>query len=471
MKKQLFAIGMVLLVAGCAKQPDYECKFTLNGETQLTLNFINVDKPESFAFFYDQSFPAEQYQKIFSVESDTTFEYVLPLNHPAQATCVNRCFSFYMFLVQNEPLTVTVDLANDTLAYEGFTQSICSFLNATTFYNEYESDQSYFSKIDADFAFKQKQLDSAYAAGQLPKWFFDLKTDDLYFENNVLFKYPTALQLNLFDSLIKSTPLRESKYFWLYNYVGFLCMYNDPEFVPSYDKAFPDSIYYQYVQNNIDKVKPKLPENIASFFIASRLSNYLNLLRRAETLAEYDAKNEYLNKLFAKYSNLITDTTLRDYITNEQENIQNDLISRKSLKPGDKAPNFYLKSLNGKSVSLTDYKGKLVLLNFWDTFCSVCIGPAIPLKNALVEKYGKYGFELVNICLNDAPETVQKIVKERNALGEQLICKGNWADNLRGSYTIRARPQYTLIDRDGLIIKDRLWIDSAAYYIEKSLGK
>ena len=58
MKKQLFAIGMVLLVAGCAKQPDYECKFTLNGETQLTLNFINVDKPESFAFFYDQSFPA-----------------------------------------------------------------------------------------------------------------------------------------------------------------------------------------------------------------------------------------------------------------------------------------------------------------------------------------------------------------------------------------------------------------------------
>ena len=103
MKKQLFAIGMALLVAGCAKQPDYECKFTLNGETHLTFNFTNVDTPKSFAFFYNQSFPGGQHQYIFSVEHDTTIEYTLQLNHPAEPNAVVcHIIICYKWLVLNQ---------------------------------------------------------------------------------------------------------------------------------------------------------------------------------------------------------------------------------------------------------------------------------------------------------------------------------------------------------------------------------
>ena len=57
MKKQLLLIATALFAVGCTQKSDYECRFTLNGETHLTFNFTNVDTPKSFAFFYDQSFP------------------------------------------------------------------------------------------------------------------------------------------------------------------------------------------------------------------------------------------------------------------------------------------------------------------------------------------------------------------------------------------------------------------------------
>ncbi len=114
MKKQLLLIATALFAVGCAQKSDYECQFTLNGETHLTFNFTNVDKPDSFIFGYHQSFPLDQHKFILSIESDTTFEFTLPLNHPAEATCQFRSdYSYFnIFLVQNESLTVNVDIAN-----------------------------------------------------------------------------------------------------------------------------------------------------------------------------------------------------------------------------------------------------------------------------------------------------------------------------------------------------------------------
>ena len=128
-----------------------------------------------------------------------------------------------------------------------------------------------------------------------------------------------------------------------------------------------------------------------------------------------------------------------------------------------------VKNLENESVSLSNFADKLVLLNFWNTHCEGCIART-PQKNALVEKYGKQGFELVNICLEDAPEACQQIVKDNNALGSHLICKGKWAQNLLDSYWITGVAHYTLIDRNGLIIKNHIEPDSIVYYIEKYIS-
>ena len=471
MKKQLLAIGIVLLIAGCARQPEYECKFTLNGETNLIFNFTNVNTPKSFSFFYNQSFPTNQHRRIFSVECDTTFEFTLPLNHPTEAPCWCDNFDFIMFLVQNETLTVNIDLANSTVSFDGFTEPICNYLtnNPTWLFEDFENDESCFAKLDSRYADKQKSLDSAYTAGLLPKWFRDLQTENLSFHKVFLKQGYTKDGFNNMDSLRKNEPIRESQYYWIDDYKNFLYMFFAPRFDTLLGPNVSDDAFYEYVQDNINTIKNNLPEEIVSFFTAVRLSGYLHSLRKAHNQSEYNEKNKYLNGLIEANSSLIKDTALLNYITSEQQNIYNNLITESALKKGDKAPNFYLKNIDDKSVSLSDFAGKLVLLNFWDTHCSACI-TSIPKKNALVEKFGKQGFELVNICLDHAPDAWRQIINDHHPLGEELICKGQWEKNLRDKYLISGRPHFVLVDRNGLIIENHVKGDSLEVFIERNIS-
>lgn len=470
MKKQLLLIATALFAVGCTQKSDYECQFTLNGETHLTFNFTNVDTPKSFAFFYNQSFPGGQHQYIFSVEHDTTIEYTLPLNHPAEAICYCRSnnLTFNMFLVQNEPLIANYDMANDSIWFVGFTKPICEHLssNPTWLYEDYDEDTSCFAKIDKAYLSKQKSLDSAFNAKQLPKWFYELQTENLLY-HKIELKESYAWHFGYVDNLRKENPIRESKYYWLDSYTSVLFMYHDPKFDSVIYQPTSREVYLNCTQNNLDIIKAHLPEDIVSYYTASRLSVFLN--RRVKSVSEYEPWNEDLNKLLAENSSLIKDSAMLNYIVNEQKNIYNDLLTRNTLKPGDKAANFYLKNVDDKSVSLSDFAGKLVLLNFWDTHCSACIA-SIPKKNALVEKFGKQGFELVNICLDNAPDVWRQIINEHHPLGEQLICKGQWEKNLRDKYMISGRPHFVLVDRNGLIIANHVKGDSLEVYIERNIG-
>lgn len=468
MKKQLLLIATALFAVGCTQKSDYECRFTLNGETHLTFNFTNVDTPKSFEFFYDQSFPSDIHHYFFSVEHDTIIEYTLPLNHPAEVRCGCDDMGFIMFLVQNEPLTVNVNLANRTFSFEGFTKAICDYLteHPTDLFEDYSSGD--FAKIDKVYQQKQKDLKSAFAAGKLPKWFFDLETENLLFANT-FYKKNFATSPNQFEELRKIAPVRECKYFWLPNYAQVLSIYCDPKFDSAIYQRPSRDAYFNCTQNNLDIINSHLPENIVSYYTAARLSVFVKFLQKAKSVSQYEQENEYLNKLLATNSSRVKDTAMLNYIVNEPKNIYNDLITRNTLKPGDKAPNFYLKNVDDKSVSLSDFTGKLVLLNFWDTYCSACIA-TIPKKNALVEKFGKQGFELVNICLDNAPDVWRQIISEHHPLGEQLICKGQWEKNLRDKYMISSRPHFVLVDRNGLIIDSHVKGDSLEVFIERNIS-
>ena len=471
MKKQLLLIATALFAVGCTQKSDYECQFTLNGETHLTFNFTNVDTPKSFAFFYNQSFPADQHQYIFSIEHDTTIEYTLPLNHPAEAICYCRSnnLSFNMFLVQNEPLIANYDMENDSIWFVGFTKPICEHLscNPTWLYEDYDIDASAFAKIDKAYQLKQKSLDSAFNAKQLPKWFYDLQTENLLY-HKIGLKESYAWHFGYVDKLRKENPIRECKYYWLDSYNEQLCIYRDPKYDSIIYNHCGRDIFYQWSQNNLDIVNSHLPEDIVSYYTAARLSVFVDFLRRAQSVSEYEKEKLNFDKMIATNSSRIKDTALLNYIVNEPNKIYSNLITQNTLKPGDKAPNFYLKNVDDKSVSLSDFAGKLVLLNFWDTHCSACIA-SIPKKNALVEKFGKQGFELVNICLDNAPDVWRQIISDHHPLGEQLICKGQWEKNLRDKYMISSRPHFVLVDRNGLIIDSHVKGDSLEVYIERNI--
>jgi thiol-disulfide isomerase/thioredoxin len=92
------------------------------------------------------------------------------------------------------------------------------------------------------------------------------------------------------------------------------------------------------------------------------------------------------------------------------------------LKAGGPAPDFSLKDLNGRDERLADYKGKVVLVNFWATWCDPC-REEIPWLIEMQEKYGAKGFTVLGIAMDEEgkPVVAPFVAKERYDVNGQKL--------------------------------------------------
>ena len=115
---------------------------------------------------------------------------------------------------------------------------------------------------------------------------------------------------------------------------------------------------------------------------------------------------------------------------------------------GKPAPAFTLKALDGKNVALADFKGDVVLLDFWGTFCPPCV-QALPELQALHSKYGKSGFAVIGVTVDDRLPMVEKATQ--NAKVTYPIVQATPA--VWSAYKVNALPSLVLVGRDGKIVK------------------
>jgi peroxiredoxin len=110
------------------------------------------------------------------------------------------------------------------------------------------------------------------------------------------------------------------------------------------------------------------------------------------------------------------------------------------------APGFTLQSSTGEQVSLESLKGKVVMVNFWATWCVPC-RQEMPHLQALYERYGNLGFELlaVNVEKNNA-EGARKWLEETPVTFPVLLDGNNQVSKL---YKVQTMPSTVLIGRDG----------------------
>jgi thiol-disulfide isomerase/thioredoxin len=139
----------------------------------------------------------------------------------------------------------------------------------------------------------------------------------------------------------------------------------------------------------------------------------------------------------------------------------NTAAAAKTNKPGGgpPAPDVTLKDLDGKDVSIAQYKGKVVLVNFWATWCDPCRFE-IPWLIDMQQKYGAKGFTVLGVAMDDEGRSVVApfVDKERfevNGGKSQMnypIVIGNdaAADKFGG---LLGYPTSVLIGRDGKQIK------------------
>ena len=115
---------------------------------------------------------------------------------------------------------------------------------------------------------------------------------------------------------------------------------------------------------------------------------------------------------------------------------------------GRPAPAFRLTTLDGQPVALEDLAGKVVLLDFWATFCAPCVA-ALPDLQALHAKYQSAGFSVVGVSVDDRLALVRKATK---AAGVTYPLLQSTAD-VWNAYKVNALPALILVDRQGRIVK------------------
>jgi peroxiredoxin len=115
----------------------------------------------------------------------------------------------------------------------------------------------------------------------------------------------------------------------------------------------------------------------------------------------------------------------------------------------EKAPDFSLKDLGGGMVSLTSMRGKVLLLNFWATWCPPCVSE-MPSLNKLYQELRPRGFEVVAVSLDKSADGVREYVSKRGFKFLVLIDESNTVSR---RYKVFSTPTTFLIDRQGNIVE------------------
>jgi peroxiredoxin len=131
------------------------------------------------------------------------------------------------------------------------------------------------------------------------------------------------------------------------------------------------------------------------------------------------------------------------------------------------APDFSLESLDGKTMRLSDLRGKAVLLNFWATWCGPC-KIEMPWFVELQNRYASQGLQILGVAMDDASkEDIGKFAKEMGVNYPILIGKESVGDQYGG---VPALPESFLISRDGKIVDKIIGLRGKAE-IEDSVKK
>jgi peroxiredoxin len=127
-----------------------------------------------------------------------------------------------------------------------------------------------------------------------------------------------------------------------------------------------------------------------------------------------------------------------------------DLPAMKQLSVGGDPFPFSVKDISGKTQSLADYKGKVVLLDFWATWCVPC---KVEMPNVIRvhKKFNKQGFEIIGISLDNDRAALDKFIEANGMTWPQIFDGRGWQSGVAEKYKIRAIPATYLIDKQGKI--------------------
>ncbi len=112
---------------------------------------------------------------------------------------------------------------------------------------------------------------------------------------------------------------------------------------------------------------------------------------------------------------------------------------------GQQAPDFALKSSTGENLRLSEYRGDVVMINFWATWCGPC-RQEMPLLDELYARYQRVGFNLLGVNIDDDSRRAMQMIDE---LGVSFPVLFDASKEVSKLYEVEAMPVTVLVDREG----------------------
>jgi peroxiredoxin len=185
-------------------------------------------------------------------------------------------------------------------------------------------------------------------------------------------------------------------------------------------------------------------------------------------LTNYMAAVDDLNNLAERIAKSVAEDVHRQRV----ESIIHPEASKikAALMEGTKFPDFAEKDVTGKPLSIADYKGKVVLLDFWATWCVPCVHE-MPNVIKTYQAHHEQGLEIIGVSLDKGQKDLTSFTSKKNMPWPQYFDGLQWQNKLVVKYGVTSIPATFLLDGQGTIIGKDLRGEDLEQAVAKALAK
>lgn len=441
-----------------------QCKQPVAPEATI-IGVISGYKADSLKIFYYENYWAEEPKIVWLGKPDSAghFTATFPLYSFEECRIyVDNKYQGHVCLRPGWQTTFNLRLneqgEKETITFDGDGADENEVFNATMSLINYTQEQwgkepaQYFTFFDSVEQVMKTNVENLTNADHE---FVDMIWHDIdYYMMMVWKNYYTNLKPDsLFHFNNKYEPMRRFDNAKLLNsiyYKSMLVNYFDES-----SKIITENIDYDAIleANNGDMINADKEYQIASINLKLDLADSIISSTEIRNFIYYDvlldgigfnSSVEALKEVFeGRFKAVVTDSF-------QINNVGRKIMRQEKLSPGMPAPAFGYSDIDGNVVNLIDFKGKLVYIDVWATWCGPCLAQ-IPKLRELEKEFGDE-IAFISISVDEKIDTWMKFVREKKLPGIQLYSPGGRKAEIMDLYVVKSIPRFILIDPAGRII-------------------